>query len=223
MGEAGPETERAEETPAESLGEVIGTVELTEADYVDAYLGYAAQKQQIVGPRRFIAIVLGVSLLIVAYFWPVVPGVWTAMVALWAAGLYLVRYQWVWIGKRAFALLHPARRRYEMRFDERGHVSTGPRARVKHSFRAFSGWMEIPTHLLLLAPVGIAVLVPKRAFDDAQLARLRAIFAASIVAPAPAAAPSRKGRLSSNLKTLLLWLALVVGMVVIYELVRAPT
>ncbi|MCA9604190.1 MAG: YcxB family protein [Myxococcales bacterium] len=209
--------EDAEDAGA-SLGAVTATIELTEGDYVEAYLGYARHKNQIKPLQKLIGVVLGVTAVVVMLSWPVAPGIWTAMAALLAAGLFLVRYQWVHVGKRAFRNLHEKRRRYEVRLDGEGRFAKGPRAEVRSAWSTASEWFETDRVIVLLSPQGLVDLFPKRAFDEARLTTLRALFGACIVAP-PAPVTATQVGTSSARKTLLLWLALVSVFVAIYFLV----
>lgn len=209
-----------------SLGEVVATIELTEADYVDAYLGYATHHDQIRSLRKAMGIVLGITAVVVRIGWPVLPGVWTAMVALLVTSFFLVRQQWVFTAKRAFRNLHEKRRRYELRVDARGRVGRGPRAEVRSRWASVSGWLETDRVMVVFSPQGLVDLFPKRAFDEARLVTLRALFDAYIDAPSPSPSPAvepakkggKKGGLSPGVKTLLLWVLLVIGLFVVYQL-----
>lgn len=210
--DAAEEPVEAAEEEAISLGEVVATIELTEADYVDAYLSLASHRKQIRPLQKMIGVVLGVTLLVVALAWPVRPGLWTAMAALCAAGLFLVRHQWVYVAKRAFRHLHERRRRYQLVVDEEGRFAKGPRAEVRSAWATVSGWLETDRVVVLFSPLGLVDLFPKRAFDESQLATLRALFGACIVEPPPAPAaapPEKKGGLPAALKTFLLWVVMI--------------
>ncbi len=222
MGEAGPETERAEETAPESLGpeslgEVVGTVELTEADYVEAYVGYATEKKLFSATRGLVLIVVALTSLLVIAAWPVAPGLWTATLVFWSAAFFLVRLQYVWIARWTFAQVHPKRRRLEMRFDDDGFASTGPCSRARASWAVLTGWAETERVFALASAWGVGV-VPKRAFDTDQLERLRALFVARIVTPTTT--PSKREQRSQALKTVVLWLGLVVMFTVVFLVVR---
>lgn len=198
---------------------IVAQVELTESSYVEAYLAYAEHKNVVSSQRKLIGVLLFVIAVGVARAWPPTPGVWTACAATLIAGWFLVRYQWVWIGKRGFAVLPAARRRYEVRFDEHGVRERGPRAEVSYAWSTLGGWFESERYLVVTGTKGmVAGFWAKAAFDPGQLDALRALFDARIETPTPSESPKKR----TAWKTLLLWILLIVGFVAIYQLVKAP-
>ena len=202
---------------------IRGSVELTEADCVDAYLGCAAHKKSIRSLRKNIAILLGVTLVVVAMARPTTPGVWTASVLLLVAGLFVVRQQWVWIAKRSFAFLPEARRRFEVTFTDEGVRAKGSRAEVSYSWSAIVDWVETASMLVLLGPHGVSDFVPKRAFDEDQLAALRGLFAEKIVPEPTVASASLEPPKGRSWVTFALWVVLVLVFVAILQLVTRWT
>ena len=209
----------AEETQA--AAPIEGRVELTEADFVEAWLGYAMRRHHVQTTWKLIAIVLVISLAALVSAWPVMPGVWTAMILALLAGVYLVKYQWVWIGKRSFARLHDARRRFKVSISEAGMHARGPKAEVRYAWSTLTAWIETAHLFVMLGPQGISDLCPKRSFDPADLPALRALFDARIVTP-PAVTTQAKATRSLSWKTLVLWLVLVAAFFAIYQLVQTP-
>lgn len=194
-------------------------MELTEADHVEAYVGYAKGKNQIRGLQVLAAVLLFGVAFGVLMTGPVRPGVWAALAAILAAAIPLARYQWTWIGKRAFAALPEVRRAYEVCLgdDVREH---GARAEIRYSWRSLAGWIETANLIVVHGRGGVAGFWTKRSFADTQLDALRRLLDERIPKPEPADPKARAAEAKKRRKkTLLLWGLLVLMFVAIYQLV----
>ena len=188
---------------------IHGEVELTENDYVQAHLAWAERSGHIRGYRRtagFLLFVVGVGVMI---GWPPAPGVWALMTAALLAWLYFARWQWVWIGRRAFADLPKPRRRFEVWVSSEEMLARGPRAEVRYAWSVVNGWFETDTLFVLVAAHGVVDLCPKSAFAEADLPRLRETFDEAITPPAPPVAEAKRG---DYLGKLLVWAAIIAAM-----------
>lgn len=211
----------SEPTEPEAPDPIEGEVELTEADFVEANVAFAMHKNHVQVTWKLIAIVLVITLLALVSAWPVMPGVWTAMIVALLLGAFFARYQWVWIGKLSFERLPKARRRFEVNVSDAGMVARGPRAEVRYAWSTLTAWLETAHLFVMLGPHGVSDVCPKRSFDPEDLPALRALFDAKIVAP-PAAVAQAKATRNLSWKTLVLWVVLVVAFFAIYELVKTP-
>jgi hypothetical protein len=196
-------------------------VSFTEADYVEAYVGYAKHTNQIQGTRKLIAIILVVMAGSVIAAWPVTPGVWTATALALLASLYLVRKQWAWVGKRAFAQLPEARRTFEVAVTEDGMLAKGPKAEVRYAWSTMVGWLETENLVVMIQKGGVGDLCPKRAFEDDELPALRALLDEHIVVPPPVT-PEKVAKKARGVRVLLLWIILIAAFVAIYQLATVP-
>lgn len=203
------------------VGEPIeADVEITEAQCVEAQLAYANHGNHIKSTRKLALIVLGVSGLAAAAAWPPTPGVWTAMMLVLGVCVFLVRLQWAWMGRRAFSALPEARRAYRVRFDEEGVAEVGPKASVRFSWKVVTGWLETESLLVLFSKAGVVGSWTKAAFDEAELEPLKALFEANITPP-PAPEPAQPAKKKSGIKTLVVWIGLVLVFVAVYQLIGA--
>ncbi|MFK7989470.1 MAG: YcxB family protein [Sandaracinaceae bacterium] len=197
------------------MDEVEADIELTERDHVDAHLGLAKARNAYRAMQTYMGLMLFIVGAIVVSHRPT-PGVWTAMGVALLAGIVLVRQQWVWIGKKGFALLPKARRRFRVAFGLDGIRQQGPKAEVNLAWAAMDGWHETEETLMVYGPTGLLAFWGKRHFDEDALRSVRALLTNQIEIPE---APAPVEVKSSSAKTLVLWIVLVIAFVAIYQLV----
>lgn len=198
---------------------IRGTVEITETDYVEAYVGYAKHAKHVATTWKTIGLVLCVTLFGLISAWPVTPGVWTAMVAALLASIWLSRSQWAWMGRRTFHQLPKARRRYEVALSASGMLAKGPRAEIRYAWSTMVGWIETANLFVLLTPGGVSDVCPKRAFAEGDLPALRALLDEHVVTP-PSPTPEVKTK-KRGWRTLVMWIFLVAAWIAIYQIVES--
>jgi hypothetical protein len=104
-------------------------------------------------------------------------------------------------------------RHVSYRFDDEGITIRAAGATTTFAYRKLVRVREIKTALLLYTTHQIANIIPKRAFSDSDLARVRAFLA-------PYTKAQKRG---ATVKLVVLWLALVVAFLVLFQLVLAPS
>ena len=189
---------------------VEGQIVLEERDYVVVSL--AQGKDSVLQIRKLLGLVLVITALALVAFWPVTPGVWCLMtIACVIAAIALPR-QHAAAGRRAFGVLHPSRREVRFTLGADGYERTSPTAEVWASWGVLTHWVETEEAFLLRGAAGLVDFIPKRAFDEAALPRVRDHLAACVKAPPPAEPPKKQ-----TTKTVLLWLLLVVILGLVYS------
>lgn len=101
------------------------------------------------------------------------------------------------------------------RFDDEGMSMHAPGSTSSTAYHAIPGWREAETAFLITCGPNAASIVPKRAFADSDLERVRALLAANVkVAPLP----GRKG----VRRTFIVWVALIFAFLVVWHLFNEP-
>jgi hypothetical protein len=199
---------------------VAGVCRIEEADLVAVYERVPALRRQ---SSRGGAVVFGV----LAAALPVY-GLWVSADA-WSAGSYLfsaIAFAALagWLlhahqtrGKRAWAALEEWQRQLRFELSDTGLRVRTERTSNELAWPMHQSWIEVADAFYVEVRGGAFQVLPKRAFDgDAEVALVRELLRANVHPSTEA--PTR--RAPSSLKTVLLWVLLILGMGAVYSILR---
>jgi hypothetical protein len=190
---------------------ITGSVAITEKDLAQGITGAIAFFRM----RWFLAAMFGGALA----FLVAINGT-KASLGQWApSGLLLVFFgAWVFAGPRLAArkllraLIKGGDNQVLYRFDGEGGTIRASGTSSSFAYRIVSRVRETSTTLLLTLGAGSTSIVPKRAFSDSDLERLRQLLATHVK---PEKAGGRK-----PIKLIAIWVALIVVFLVVWQLLN---
>jgi hypothetical protein len=167
---------------------VEAELRVTEAHYVEAFEAGARK-----GSRSIVvllAIVAVATLGLAALTWPVEPGAWLLALPAALSGMWLAPRQARYGARRAYRAVPAAWHAVRLVLDD---AQLRVRSDSLESYRPWShvtSWLETPGLFVLMSGAVVSDVWPKDAFDEASLARVRALLVARLPvhgAPVPRA------------------------------------